>query len=147
MSLGDANTAIVLYANSILNTGSAALTVNTTVNGGFTLTLNSSAATTFAGIIGASTKPTGITTNSGGTVVFNTTAISTDGDQTYNDAATIGDNITFTTTDDDLVFASTVNSVSSTKTLDIVAGAGNTTFSGTVGGSEALGNTTIGIAG
>ncbi|MDA7780257.1 autotransporter-associated beta strand repeat-containing protein, partial [Candidatus Pelagibacter sp.] len=146
MSLGDSNTAIVLVANSVLNTGSAALTVNAAVNGGYTLTLNSTDATTFAGIIGGSTALTGITTNSGGTVVFNTTAITTDGDQTYNDAATIGGNITFTTTGDDLVFASTVNSVSSTKTLDIVAGAGNTTFSGTVGGSEALGNTTIGTA-
>ena len=135
-----------LYANSVLNTGSAALTVNAAVNGGYTLTLNSTDATTFAGIIGGSTALTGITTNSGGTVVFNTTAITTDGDQTYNDAATIGGNITFTTTGDDLVFASTVNSVSSTKTLDIVAGAGNATFSGTVGGSEALGNTTIGTA-
>ena len=147
MSLGDANTAIVLYANSVLNTGSAALTVNTTVNGGYTLTLNSSAATTFKGIIGGSTKPTGITTNSGGTVVFNTTAISTNGAQAYGENATISGNITFTTTNNDITFSGTVNSVSDTKTLTIVAGSGDTTFSGTVGGSEALGNTTIGTAG
>ena len=51
------------------------LTVNAAVNGGYTLTLNSTDATTFAGIIGGSTALTGITTNSGGTVVFNTTAI------------------------------------------------------------------------
>ena len=89
---------------------------------------------------------TGIITNSGGTVVFNTTAISTDGDQTYNDAATLGGNITFTTTGDNIVFASTLNSDSTTRTLDIVAGAGNTTFTGAVGGSEPLGNTTIGTA-
>ena len=143
MSLG---TAVVLYANSILNTGSAALTVGSTVDGGYTLTLNSTAATTFSGIVGGSTKLTGIITNSGGTVVFNTTAISTDGDQTYNDAATLGGNITFTTTGDNIVFASTLNSDSTTRTLDIVAGAGNTTFTGAVGGSEPLGNTTIGTA-
>ena len=93
-----------------------------------------------------STKLTAIITNSGGTVVFNTTAISTDGDQTYNDAATLGGNITFTTTGDNIVFASTLNSDSTTRTLDIVAGAGNTTFTGAVGGSAALGNTTIGTA-
>ena len=147
MSLGDSDTPIVLVANTTLNTGSAALTVNTTVNGGYTLTLNSSAATTFKGIIGGSTKPTGITTNSGGTVVFNTTAIATNGAQAYGENATISGNITFTTTNNDITFSGTVNSVSDTKTLTIVAGSGDTTFSGTVGGSEALGNTTIGTAG
>ena len=76
MSLGDANTAIVLVANSVLNTGSAALTVNSTVNGGYTLTLNSTAATTFSGIVGGSTTALQeLQQTAGGTVVFNTTAI------------------------------------------------------------------------
>ena len=147
MSLGDSDTPIVLVANTTLNTGSAALTLNATVNGAYTLTLNSTAATTFAGIIGGSAAPTGINTNADGTVVFNTTAITSAGAQLYRENATIGGNITFTTGDNDITFSGTLDSVSDTKTLTIVAGSGDTTFSGTVGGSEALGNTTIGVAG
>ena len=77
-------TAVVLVTNSILNTGNAALLLNGTINGAYTLTLNSTAATTFAATVGNSAPLTAITTNSGGTVVFNTTAITTNGVQTYN---------------------------------------------------------------
>ena len=138
---------IVLTANSTISGNtSGAISLNGTVNGAYTLTLNSTAATTFAATVGNSAPLTAITTNSGGTVVFNTTAITTNGVQTYNEAATLGGNITFTTTGNHIVFASTLNSDDTTRTLDIVAGAGNTTFTGAVGGSAALGNTTIGTA-
>ena len=87
---------IVLTANSTISGNtSGAISLNGTVNGAYTLTLNSTAATTFAATVGNSAPLTAITTNSGGTVVFNTTAITTNGVQTYNDAATLGGNITF----------------------------------------------------
>ena len=102
---------IVLTANSTISGNtSGAISLNGTVNGAYTLTLNSTAATTFAATVGNSAPLTAITTNSGGTVVFNTTAITTNGVQTYNDAATLGGNITFTTTGNHIVFASTLNS-------------------------------------
>ena len=138
---------IVLTANSTISGNtSGAISLNGTVNGAYTLTLNSTAATTFAATVGNSAPLTAITTNSGGTVVFNTTAIETNGNQVYGENATLGGNITFTTGDNDLTFSGTLISDSTTRTLDIVAGSGAVTFSDAVGGSAALGNTTIGTA-
>ena len=72
--------------------------------------------------------------------------LTTSGNQVYNDAATLGGNITFTSANNDIRFISTLNSDSTTRTLDIVASSGTTRFTGAVGGSAALGNTTIGTS-
>jgi fibronectin-binding autotransporter adhesin len=90
ISIGDSGTPIVLTAGSTISAGSGAITLGGTVDGAFALTLDSSDATTFSGIIGGSTPLASLTTNAGGTLVINTTAISTTGAQTFGENVTLG---------------------------------------------------------
>jgi hypothetical protein len=60
-------------------------------------------------------------TNTGGTVAINTTAITTTGAQTFNDAANVGANLTLTTSSSNVTFASTLDS-SNYSTLTITTG-------------------------
>jgi len=76
-----------LVANATINAGAANAIFSSTIDGAFRLIVNSTAATTFGGAIGATTALAGLTTNAGGTTAINGGAvITTTGDQTYNDA-------------------------------------------------------------
>ncbi|MBI3536444.1 MAG: discoidin domain-containing protein, partial [Chloroflexi bacterium] len=91
------NDAITLGANSTLTSNSSGvIALNSTVDGAYTFAVNTSGATTFAGIIGGTTALTSLTTNSGGTTTISTTAITTSSAQTFNDAVTVSANATLT---------------------------------------------------
>ena len=98
MSLGDAGTPIVLTANTILSGNTAgAITLGGTVNGGYSLTVNTTGTTTLSRVtlVGNTTALTTLTTNTGGTTVISVD-IETSSTQTYNDAVTINGTLDFT---------------------------------------------------
>jgi hypothetical protein len=110
MSLGDAGTPIVLTANTILSGNTAgAITLGGTVNGGYSLTVNTTGNTTFTLAVGNTTALTTLTTNASGTTYINGGAITTSSTQTYNDAVVLGADTTLTTTDSNITFSSTVD--------------------------------------
>src|SRR5262249_194444 len=68
----------------------------------------------------------------------NTTSITTNGTQTYNDAVVLGSNATFSNDAGDVVLNSTVDGDGTAARTLTVNTAGNATFAGDVGGSVAL---------
>ncbi|MES2673426.1 MAG: filamentous hemagglutinin N-terminal domain-containing protein, partial [Pseudomonadota bacterium] len=104
-----------------------------TVNGAYALTVNDSGTTTFSGVIGGVTPLSSLTTNAAGTSTIGTTAITTSGAQTYNDAVTLGANTTFTGAP--ITFGGTVNGAFS---LNASAGSSTLSFNAAVGGSTPL---------
>ena len=136
MSLGDAGTPIVLTANTILSGNTAgAITLGGTVNGGYSLTVNTTGNTTFTRAVGNTTALTTLTTNASGTTYINGGAITTSSTQTYGDAVVLGADTTLTTTDSDITFSSTVDSDSgdSKRDLTLTLGNGSASVTGIVG--------------
>jgi hypothetical protein len=147
ISIGDGNTAITLAADTIID-GDAnndqvtdgAITLGGTVDGGSTLTLNSTNTTTISAAIGSGTTITSLTTDSGGTTVISADITST-GNQTYNDNVSLTTDITLTG-GAQLTFAGTVNSSATDETTDADALSTSfteTAFEGEVGGTYGLG--------
>ncbi|PJI75992.1 concanavalin A-like lectin/glucanase superfamily protein, partial [Polynucleobacter brandtiae] len=80
----------------------------------------------------------------GGVINTSGATITTSGSQTYTGAVNLAANATFTTTNSNVVFASSLNSAATTtKNLTVSAGTGNITFTGAVGGSQGLGNISL----
>ncbi|MES2823032.1 MAG: filamentous hemagglutinin N-terminal domain-containing protein, partial [Pseudomonadota bacterium] len=104
-----------------------------TVNGAYALTVNDSGTTTFSGVVGGVTPLASITTNAAGASTIGTTAITTSGAQTYNDAVTLSANTTFTGAP--ITFGGTVNGAFS---LNASAGSSTLSFNAAVGGSTPL---------
>ncbi|NCV93359.1 MAG: hypothetical protein EBW30_11495, partial [Synechococcaceae bacterium WB7_3xG_012] len=66
-------------------------------------------------------------------------SITTSGTQTYTGAVVISAAVTLTTTDNNVLFSSTINGNSgNTDTLTITSGSGDVTFSNTIGASSAI---------
>lgn len=127
---------VLLGANTVLtSTSSGAIGFAKTVNGSFSLTANTAGQTTFTGIVGGNSPLTSITTDSAGGTVLNTTAVTTSGDQTYNDQVIISKNVTVTSTGSGAI--SFNNTIDGGKTLTVNT-AGITTFGGVIGGNTAL---------
>lgn len=61
--------------------------------GTFGLTVNTAGVTTFGGVVGGSLPFATLTTNAGGTTVFNTASIRTTGAQTFGDVASLSRNL------------------------------------------------------
>ena len=108
----------LLSANTTINssvgtggTNSGNVTFNGTINasgGSRSLTINSTAATTLNGAIGNTSALSAITTNAGGTTAINGGTVTTTGTQTYGDAVTTNGATTFTTTNSNINFNSTI---------------------------------------
>src|SRR6056300_651037 len=136
MSLGDAGTPIVLTANTILSGNTAgAITLGGTVNGGYSLTINTTGNTTFTLAVGNTTALTTLTTNASGTTYINGGAITTSSTQIYGDTVVLGADTTLTTTDSNITFGSTVDSDSADtkRDLTLTLGSGSATITGIVG--------------
>ncbi len=86
VSFGDA---VLLTGDSIISTGSGAVTFSGTVNGARALTVNSTGLTTLSGAVGVVTPLSSLTTNAGGTTVIDGGAVTTTGSQTYNNAVSV----------------------------------------------------------
>lgn len=95
-----------------------------------TLTIISNGTTTFAGAIGNTNALSTLTTNATGSTVINGGSVRTTGEQTYNDAVTLGAATTFTTTNSNVNFASSINANSNN--VVVAAGAGTLTATNTV---------------
>ncbi len=136
--------------NLVASAGSGAITLTGDVGAGIngalgTINLNSTGTTIISGIVSASS----LTTNASGTTVLNTSNITTSGNQTYNDAVTLGitaKNLTSNT--GSITFASTINGGFGLT----LSGNTGVSLSGIIGGTTALanlditGNTTTGSA-
>ncbi|NCZ66642.1 MAG: hypothetical protein EBY64_09590, partial [Rhodobacteraceae bacterium] len=86
ISIGDGDTAITLAANTTVDGNTAgAITLAGAIDGGYSLTLNTTGTTTLSAEIGGSTALTTLTTNASGTTVISAD-ITTSSTQTYNDA-------------------------------------------------------------
>src|SRR5262249_9790077 len=119
------NDAVILTKDDTLSGGN--VTFNSTVDGAYSLTVNSAGTTTFNGAVGSGTALVRLTTDAPGTTDPNAGSVTTTGNQTYNDAVILtkddplsGGNVTFNSTVDG-AYSLTVNS------------AGTTTFNGAVG--------------
>jgi filamentous hemagglutinin family protein len=112
--------AVTLAGDSIISSGSGAVTFAGTVDGGHALTVNSTGLTTFGAAVGATTALTSLATNAGGSTRI-AAGVATTGNQTYGDAVLLTGNSVLSGTTP--AFASTVNGGGFDLTLD---------FSGTV---------------
>ncbi len=137
--LQDFNDAVTLTGATVLtSTGNAAISLDSTVNGAFALTVNTAGATIFGGVVGGTTALASVTTNAGGTTSLGGN-VTTTGLQDFNDAVTLTANA---------ILASTGNAaISLDSTVDgafalTVNTTGATTFGGEVGGTTSLASLT-----
>ena len=121
-------------ATTLTSSGNQAVTFNNSVNGAQALAVNTAGTTTFGGLIGNTTALTSLTTNTGGATALNVGGVTTTGTQTYNDAVTLGANITLNAGAGAITFGNTLNGAFSLAANST----GITTFSGAVGGATAL---------
>ncbi len=156
--------AVTLRTDVTLTTTDSNVTFSSTVDGDGTardLTIDTNGNTgtiLFDGLVGNSNDLDAITITGNldlDAAISNTTSISVSGTsnlaanvtttstQTYTGNVTINGNRTLTTTNSNVTFSGTTNAASAGDTLTIAAGSGDVTFTGAVGGSTALGNTTI----
>jgi fibronectin-binding autotransporter adhesin len=136
------NNAVNLTSGIILaSTGNSNITLNNTINGAQSLTINTSGTTTLGGMIGNTTALASLTTNAGGITALNGTSITTTGAQNYNDTVTLGSATTLNTTNSLVNFATTVDSNNASPSdLTVNTGSGNITFNNNVGATNSIGN-------
>jgi filamentous hemagglutinin family protein len=104
-----------------------------TLDGAHALTVNDSGATTFAGIVGGGTALSSLVTDAAGSVVMNAASVTTTGAQTYNDAMTLGADVSFTGIG--VAFNGTIDGAHG---LTAHAGSGSAQFNAAVGATTAL---------
>src|SRR5262249_59642960 len=116
----------------LTSTSSGNVTFASTVDGNYSLTVNTAGTTAFDGAVGSTTALVNLTTDAPGTTDLNGLAVTTTGNQTYNDAVVLTANALLTATSSgNVTFASTVDGNYSLT----VNTAGTTAFDGTGGGS------------
>jgi hypothetical protein len=108
------------------------LTVNTSSNG----------TTRFTSDVGQITPLASITTNNDGTTIIGASAVTTSGDQTYNDKVLLANDTAITS--QNVLFADTLDSLSAAHNLSVLgAGVGNVTFASTVGSNLRLASLSV----
>jgi hypothetical protein len=123
--------AVTLGANTTIAAGSGNITLGGTVNGAFSLTLNSTGTTTLGSAVGNTTPLASLTTNAGGTTLINGGAVTTTGAQTYNDAVTLGASATLTA--GSVSFQGTLGGAADLAQALTINSSGSVTFGGNVG--------------
>lgn len=139
---------VTLGADATLNAGAAPINFQASVDGGFSLQVNTSGATTFSGAVGASTPLKSLTTDRGGSTRIDGGLVSTlaatggSGDQTFGDNVTLGNGAVLRVRR--VVFQGTVDGAAAQaeglNILDTLAatGGGDASFQDDVGGTRAL---------
>jgi mucin-19 len=139
---GGPNTAVILFGDTTVTTGDAAITFNSTIDEGFALTLNSTGTTTLNGVLGIATRLASLTTDAGGTTDIFTNSISTTGAVTFGDALRMGSLLIINTNGTGAVtFNNTINthpSLGTAQTLS-VDNATVITVNGQIGDTSPLG--------
>jgi hypothetical protein len=130
------NNPFILLAATILDSSAGTVTMNQSVNGANNLTVNSAGATTFNGAVGGVAALMNLVVNSVSTAL-NGGAVTTSGNQTYNEAVSLGANATLNTGSN----ISFMNGVSGNNNLVLNGTAGNNNFMLT--GNLALNNMTV----
>ncbi|MBS0263228.1 MAG: hypothetical protein JSS02_14890, partial [Planctomycetes bacterium] len=130
------NDAVILSSDTVLtSTGSGDITFSQTVDGAYSLTVNTAGVTTFGGAVGGLVALTSVATDAAGSTAINGETVTTSDGQMYQDAVTLGADTTLTSNNQgDITFSSTVDGAF---TLTVNT-AGVTTFGGAVGGLVAL---------
>src|SRR6185369_16995213 len=91
-----------------------------------------SGTTTFDGAVGT-TVLSSLATDAGGSTQINGGSVATTGNQTYNDAVSLGAATTLTTSANcDVTFGSTINAQSNSLSVSVGPTTGNVTFNGAV---------------
>lgn len=131
--------AVVVGADAALtSTSSGGIKFNSTVNGDYSLTVNTAGATVFGGNVSLA----GLTTDVGGTTQIAGPVVTTLGSQAYNDAVVLGADVAFSTTSTgNIGFSSTVDG---TYALTVNA-VGSVVFNDALGGVNALNS--LGVSG
>ncbi len=136
--------AVTLGADTILaSNGSGTITFGSTVNGPFSLQVNTAGAAAFNGAVGGTSALTGIATAAGLTAL-NGGSVLTIGAQLYPNPVVLGANTTLTSTaSGNIVLGSTVNGAFSLA----LNGGGTAFFGGAVGGTTPLTSIATAVAG
>ncbi|MGB9428303.1 MAG: hypothetical protein WCC11_00245, partial [Gammaproteobacteria bacterium] len=127
--------AVTLGADTTLSSsGNGAIDFASTVDGAHNLSVSTGGVTTFGAAVGSTTALTSLSSSGGGTTTLDGN-VSTTGAQIYNDALTLGADVTLTSSGSGAIdFASTVNGAHN---LSVSTG-GTTTFGAAVGSTTAL---------
>jgi hypothetical protein len=89
------NDAVVIGKNTTFtSTGGKAVAFNSTLDGGFNVTVQTAGTTIFGGKVGDAAPLASLTTDAGGTTAVNGVLVKTIGAQTYGDAVTVGAAVT-----------------------------------------------------
>ncbi|NDH81656.1 MAG: hypothetical protein EBY68_06855, partial [Actinobacteria bacterium] len=113
-------------ATTIKNSGSGTLTLSGTINGGQALTITNTGTVALNGNVGAGTALTSISVSGASSIGANITTSST---QTYTGAVTLTGGVTFTTTNNNISFGSTIGN-SSAQNLTFNTGTGTVSVTG-----------------
>ena len=135
------NDAVTLGANAILSAAAGAITLSSTLDGGFAATLSTLGTTTLGGVVGDATPLVSLVANAGGPTVIGGGRVTTTGNQTYADAVTLSANATLTGVD--VRFSSTVDGSGGL----VVNASGVTFFDAAVGATTPLAAVTTSAAG
>ena len=133
---------VTLISDSLVASGASVTftdTINTEANNtprSLTVNTGGNSQTRFGGIIGATRALATLTTNADGSTLLQGASVTTTGDQVYNDAVLVANNMTFA--GNDIAFGSTLDSQGSSRSLTINttdegSDLGETTFGGNTG--------------
>ncbi len=130
-------------ATTVASTGNGNITFGSTVNGGFSLAVNTAGVTTFSAPVGGTTALASVITDSGGSTVLGA-SIKTGSGQTYGDAVTLTGQANLTSTfNGSITFGTSVDGA-----FDLAVSTGGVTaFSGPVGATTPLASLTVGSSG
>ncbi len=125
------NDAVELGADTTLtSSGAGTIQFASTVDGPHNLSVNTTGTTQFDAAVGGTTALTSLTTDAGGTTQINAGAVTTTGDQTYDDAVVLGNTTTLSA--HNVTFHSTVDAAT--------AGSQGLTVNSSGGGVTTLGD-------
>ncbi|MFO1046083.1 MAG: hypothetical protein U0941_30260 [Planctomycetaceae bacterium] len=141
----DTNTTLDSSSNGNITFNSTLDSVSVETN---SLLVNTAGTTTFNGLVGNTDRLSTLTTNAGGSTVINTSSVKTVTNQTYNDAVKLDTNTTLdSSTNGNITFNSTLDSVATETNSLLVNTAGTTTFNGLVGNADRLSTLTTDAGG
>ncbi len=129
-----------LGANLAISAGTGAVNFTGTIDGAFGLTVTNSGGTTFGGAVGATTRPTGLTTGTGLTTL--SAALNVNGNILIGGATMLGTNVAIKNATGTLVFTGAVDGAHN---LGVSANLG-TSFGGAVGATTPLGTVILASA-